>query len=72
MIELSLISAFLVLLVGAFRGTEIIPAARAAKEIGLVKNLGSIMFSEFLLPFEVTSLLLLASMVGAVMLGKNK
>jgi NADH-quinone oxidoreductase subunit J len=62
----------LVLLVGSLKGAEIIPAAEATTEIGLVKNLGSIMFSEFLLPFEVTSLLLLASMVGAVMLGKNK
>lgn len=63
----------LILLVGSLKGAETIPAAQAvATEIGLVKNLGSIMFSEFLLPFEVTSLLLLASMVGAVMLGKNK
>ena len=62
----------LVLLVGSLKGAETIPAAQATTEIGLVKNLGSIMFSEFLLPFEVTSLLLLASMVGAVMLGKNK
>jgi NADH-quinone oxidoreductase subunit J len=62
----------LVLLVGTLKGAETIPVAQATTEIGLVKNLGSIMFSEFLLPFEVTSLLLLASMVGAVMLGKNK
>jgi NADH-quinone oxidoreductase subunit J len=30
------------------------------------------MFTEFLLPFEVTSILLLAAMVGAVMLAKKK
>jgi NADH-quinone oxidoreductase subunit J len=63
----------LVLLVASLKGAENIPAVQAAnREIGLVKNLGSIMFSEFLLPFEVTSMLLLASMVGAVMLGKNR
>lgn len=39
-------------------------------EIGLVKNLGKMLFNEFLLPFEIVSLLLLAAMVGAVMLGK--
>src|SRR5688572_23087986 len=60
----------LVLLVGTLKGAETIPSAQATTEIGLVKNLGSIMFSEFLLPFEVTSLLHLPSMVGAVMLGK--
>ena len=63
----------LVLLVGSLKGSESLPVAQASKEnIGLVKNLGKIMFNEFLLPFEVTSLLLLAAMVGAVMLGKNK
>lgn len=40
-------------------------------EIGLVKNLGKMLFNEFLLPFEVVSVLLLAAMVGAVMLGKK-
>jgi NADH-quinone oxidoreductase subunit J len=63
----------LVLLVGSLKGSENIPVAQATNEnIGLVKNLGRIMFNEFLLPFEVTSLLLLAAMVGAVMLGKNR
>ena len=63
----------LVLLVGSLKGSENIPVAQTANEnIGLVKNLGKIMFNEFLLPFEVTSLLLLAAMVGAVMLGKNR
>jgi NADH-quinone oxidoreductase subunit J len=37
-------------------------------ELGLVKNLGKILFNEFLLPFEVSSVLLLSAMVGAVLL----
>jgi NADH-quinone oxidoreductase subunit J len=40
-------------------------------EAGLVKNLGRMLFNEFLLPFEIVSVLLLAAMVGAVMLGKT-
>ena len=40
--------------------------------IGLVKNLGKVMFTDFLLPFEITSVLLLAAMVGAIMLGKSE
>lgn len=36
--------------------------------LGLVKNLGKVLFDEFLLPFEVSSLLLLSAMVGAVLL----
>ena len=36
--------------------------------LGLVKNLGKVLFSQFLLPFEVSSLLLFSAMVGAVLL----
>jgi NADH-quinone oxidoreductase subunit J len=41
-------------------------------EIGLVKNLGTVLFNDFALPFEVSSILFLAAMVGAVMLGKKE
>jgi NADH-quinone oxidoreductase subunit J len=41
-------------------------------QIGLVKNLGKTLYSEYLLPFELSSLLFLSAMVGAVMLGKNE
>jgi NADH-quinone oxidoreductase subunit J len=40
-------------------------------EIGLVENLGKVLFSEFLLPFEISSILLLSAMVGAVLLAKK-
>jgi NADH-quinone oxidoreductase subunit J len=40
-------------------------------EVGLIKNLGNVLFTEFLFPFEIVSLLLLAAMVGAVMMGKK-
>ncbi|HXI00437.1 MAG TPA: NADH-quinone oxidoreductase subunit J [Sphingobacteriaceae bacterium] len=40
--------------------------------IGLVKNLGKVLFKEFLLPFEVSSILLLSAMVGAVLLAKRE
>lgn len=38
---------------------------------GLIENLGHVLFTQFLLPFEVSSILFLAAMVGAVMLGKK-
>jgi NADH-quinone oxidoreductase subunit J len=62
----------LVILVGSLRGTESLIQGSGSDSIGLVKNLGKVMFSEFLLPFEVTSILLLAAMVGAVMLAKQE
>jgi len=40
--------------------------------VGLVKNLGKYLFSEFLVPFELSGILFLAAMVGAVLLGKRK
>src|SRR5690606_12039871 len=40
--------------------------------IGLVENLGKVLFSDFLLPFELSSILLLAAMVGAVLLAKKE
>jgi NADH-quinone oxidoreductase subunit J len=41
-------------------------------ELGLVKNLGKVLFGEFLLPFEISSVLLLSAMVGAVLLAKRE
>ncbi|MCU0437857.1 MAG: NADH-quinone oxidoreductase subunit J [Raineya sp.] len=41
-------------------------------DIGLVENLGKILYNDFLLPFELASILFLAAMVGAVMLGKRE
>ena len=40
-------------------------------QIGLVKNLGKTLYSDYLLPFELSSILFLSAMVGAVMLGKK-
>lgn len=62
----------LLILIGSLKGTEAVVQGQAVGGMSLVKNLGKIMFSEFLFPFEVTSLLLLAAMVGAVMLGKSE
>ena len=60
----------MVLLVGSLRGTEEMMITQTT-DIGMVKTLGKVMFTKFLLPFEVTSILLLAAMVGAVMIGKK-
>jgi NADH-quinone oxidoreductase subunit J len=46
--------------------------APEAEHIGTVEAMGSAMFTSFLLPFEVTSLLLLAAVVGAVVLAKKR
>jgi NADH-quinone oxidoreductase subunit J len=43
-----------------------------AEALGTIESMGSAMFSRFVLPFEVTSLLLLAAIVGAVILAKKR
>lgn len=62
----------MLVLVAALKGAEAEQLQLGVNtEIGLVKNLGKMLFNEFLLPFEIVSVLLLAAMVGAVMLGKT-
>lgn len=39
---------------------------------GSVQAVGRVLFTDYLLPFEVTSLLLLVALVGAVVLGKRR
>lgn len=47
------------------------PLVLQTQDLGLVKNLGKVLFSKFLLPFEISSILLLSAMVGAVLLAKK-
>ena len=62
----------MLVMVGALKGAESATIIFGANnEVGLVKNLGKMLFNEFLLPFEIVSVLLLTAMVGAVMLGKT-
>jgi NADH-quinone oxidoreductase subunit J len=62
----------LVVLVGSLKGTEQLNLqSNGASQIGLVKNLGKVLFKEFLFPFEIASVLLLSAMVGAIMIGKK-
>lgn len=39
--------------------------------IGLIENLGKILFTKYAVPFEVSSILFLSAMVGAVVIGKK-
>ncbi len=64
--------AELVYIFGTFEAR--IPASGRAKavEIGTAENIGRELFTTYLFPFEVTSILLLAAIVGAVVLAKKK
>jgi len=47
-------------------------ASPESHAIGLVKEIGQVLFREYLLPFEVTSLLFLVAMIGAVLISKKE
>jgi NADH-quinone oxidoreductase subunit J len=59
-------------LTGAIKKTDLIyNQSQVVTQIGMVKDLGKVLFSDFRLPFEVSGILFLSAMVGAVMLGKK-
>jgi NADH-quinone oxidoreductase subunit J len=63
----------LVTLVGSVKALNASnPVVLTHPNLGLVKNLGKVLFNEFLLPFEISSILLLSAMVGAVLLAKKE
>ena len=63
----------LITLVGSLKSLNMSdPVVLQTQDLGLVKNLGKVLFSEFLLPFEISSILLLVAMVGAVLLAKKE
>jgi NADH-quinone oxidoreductase subunit J len=47
------------------------PSAELGADFGTVKAIGQVLFTEFLLPFEVASVLLISAMVGALILAKK-
>jgi NADH-quinone oxidoreductase subunit J len=65
----------LLIIVGAFKTYSLQLTAGSAingqTEIGLIKNLGKILFQQYALPFEITSVLFLSAMIGAVVIGKK-
>lgn len=64
---------FMIVLIGSLKGLEKIENLNASNQsAGLIKNLGQVLYKDYMLPFEMASILFLAAMVGAVMLGKNE
>ena len=61
----------LVTMVGALRGSQITIPEGTNGQVGLVENLGKVLFTDFVVPFEVAGILFLAAMVGAVLVGKR-
>ena len=66
--------SLLLVLIAALRKADIANnyAQTRQGDIGLIENLGKVLFSEYVVPFEIASILFLSAMVGAVMIGKKE
>jgi len=66
--------SLLLVLIAALRKVDIdqgIVETRTG-DIGLIENLGKALFTEYVVPFEISSILFLSAMVGAVVIGKKE
>lgn len=65
--------ALFIIVIAALRDSELKSQVAQVKEgdIGLIQNLGKVLFSDYVLPFEISSVLFLSAMVGAVVIGKK-
>jgi NADH-quinone oxidoreductase subunit J len=65
----------LIVMVAALKDSTLMVTQNVSPEMaeqGLVKNLGHLLFTKYVVPFEVSSILFIAAMVGAVLLGKRE
>ncbi len=72
---IAVVSACLLMMVfvATLKGAETTMLTSAKNSnVGLVENLGKVLFNEYMLPFELSSVLFLAGMVGAVFLSKKE
>lgn len=63
--------SLLLVLVAALRTSEQQMTELGTGNIGLIENLGRTLFTEYVVPFEISSILFLSAMVGAVVIGKR-
>ena len=66
--------SLLLVLVAALRKVDIENGIAQTRigDIGLIENLGTALFTEYVVPFEISSILFLSAMVGAVVIGKKE
>ena len=65
-------SLMLILVAALKNNGGFINSLRGEGNIGLIKNLGKVLFTQYVVPFEISSILFLSAMVGAVVLAKKE
>jgi len=63
--------SLMLILVASLKNSTAIAGGQDAG-IGLIQQLGRTLFSDYVVPFEISSVLFLSAMVGAIILGKKE
>lgn len=64
-------SLLLVLLATVMKTKQMLPMEMKVGDAGLISNLGKTLFTYYVIPFELSSVLFLSAMVGAVVVSKK-
>jgi len=62
----------LLVILAAIRTSHVATLDKDPVNIGLIKNLGQVLFKDYVLPFEISSVLFLSAMIGAIVIGKKE
>jgi NADH-quinone oxidoreductase subunit J len=66
-------SVFLVLMAALVKTKEVSAGMELQTgDYGLIKNLGKVLFTNYVFPFEISSVLFLSAMIGAVVISKRE
>lgn len=65
-------SLFFVLIVALYESALPKVGTVVESQQGMVQNLGQLLFTKYVLPFEISSILFISAMVGAVLLAKRE
>ncbi len=72
-VAIMVVGITLVTAVSLFKDDSVLSAfGEVTDQFGTTKAVGTLLFTNYLLPFEITSILLLAAIVGAVILAKRR
>ena len=62
---------FLVIIAAISKANLLGVINKETTNIGLIKVLGQVLFKQYVLPFEISSVLFLSAMIGAIVIGKK-
>ncbi len=64
--------SLLIVILAALKDTALPDASEKHVDIGLIKNLGHALFTDYVIPFDLSSVLFLSAIIGAVLLAQKE